>query len=434
MKKWKCPICDQVFEGNTAPDICPICGAPHDAFIEVLKPAQIIRNDTQRRFVIIGTGAAAVSCAKAIRERDNTCSITLIGKEEVYPYNRPALSDVVAGHTSFHETFMENPEYYLSNGFHMRIGETVEHIDTVNKNVTLTGGESLPYDALCLATGAYPFNPVKAEEGSIPVQTLRTWEDAMRLSNLPSGSRVAVVGGGILGVEAAVALSERGHKVSLVELAERILALQGDERASQALTEALEKHGISVVTGKTVTRVLGDGVVLTDESVLNADHLLVSIGVRSNTELASSIGLRLGRGIEVDEHMLTSHPDIYACGDCAQFNGRVAGLWNAAIAQGEIAGANMAGDEQSYQPPVSSLAFNEVGLSLFSAGSVNQPNASRLVWDDRQNNIYRLLVFDNGRLCGTLFMGNTQGAAEAIRLLEQGASVKEAVGLIPGDQ
>ena len=106
----------------------------------------------------------------------------------------------------------------------------------------------------------------------------------------------------------------------------------------------------------------------------------------------------------------------------------------AAIAQGEIAGANMAGDEQSYQPPVSSLAFNEVGLSLFSAGSVNQPNASRLVWDDRQNNIYRLLVFDNGRLCGTLFMGNTQGAAEAIRLLEQGASVKEAVGLIPGDQ
>ncbi|MBQ2701132.1 MAG: FAD-dependent oxidoreductase [Clostridia bacterium] len=433
MKKWKCTVCDQVFEGLTAPSVCPVCGASHDAFIEVEVAAQNIFTDSDRRFVIIGTGAAAVSCAKAIRQRDRTCSITLVGNEEVFPYNRPSLSDVVAGQVEFIDTFMEKADFYQTHHLTLRCGETVERIDAAGKKVFLAGGDVLPYDSLCLATGAYPFNPIKPAEGAIPVQTLRTYEDALTLASLPQGSHVVVVGGGILGVEAAIALRERGHNVTLVELAERILALQGDAKASKTLTEALERNGVTVMTGRTVSEVKQGGVVLTDGTELSASHVLVSIGVRSNMTLASAAGLTIGRGIQVDEHMRTSSASIFASGDCAEYNGRVAGLWNAAIAQGEIAGANMAGDELVYRPPVSSLAFNELGLRLFSAGMVNQPGGAKLVWEDPLNHNYRLLVFDNGRLCGTLFMGNTQGAATAIQLIDQGASPKEAQRLLLGD-
>lgn len=433
MKKWKCTVCDQVFEGAFPPDVCPVCGASHEAFIEAEEISVDFRRDTRQRFVIIGTGAAALNCAKAIRLRDRTASITMLGKEDVFPYNRPSLSDVVAGQVAFHETFLESASYYQQNNINLRCGETVTHIDPVLRTVYLTDGSALPYDKLCLATGAYPFNPVKAEPDAIPVQTLRTYEDAHKLCQLSANSRIVVVGGGILGIEAAIALNQKGFRVTLVELADRILALQGDAKASQALTGTLQRSGITVMTGRTVAVVQKNGVTLTDDSFHEADHVLVSIGVRSNIELAKELGLNIGRGIIVNESMRTSIDDIYACGDCAEFNGRVAGLWNAAVAQGEVAGANMAGDEILYHPPVSSLAFNELGLNLFSAGMVNQPNSACMVWEDIQNKNYRLLVFDKGRLCGTLFMGNTQGAAIAIQLLDQGASPSQARSLLLGD-
>lgn len=431
MKRWKCTVCGQIFEGETPPVPCPVCGAGEDAFVLVAQEeGSAYRQDTQRRFLIVGLGAAALSCAKAIRQRDHTCRITLVGEEEAYPYNRPALSDVVADGLSFAAIALEAAEYYQQAGMTLLYGRRITAIDPEAKQAVLDDGQTLAYDSLCLATGASPFNPVKAVPGGVTVQTLRTYADARQLMALPEGCPVLVVGGGILGIEAAVALNDRGHRVTLVELAERILSLQADERGSRAVQEGLEKAGITVYPGKTVAQVDAAGAVLTDGSHVDTAHILVSIGVRSNLSLAKALALQTGRGIQVNERMETSLPDIYACGDCAEFQGRVPGLWNVAMAQGEVAGAVMAGEERAYQPPIAALAFDECGVQLFSAGQVNLAEGSRLVMDDPLAKKYRLLLFQQGKLCGTLFLGETKGAAQAMTLLEKGASMKEAAALL----
>ncbi|MBQ8536475.1 MAG: FAD-dependent oxidoreductase [Clostridia bacterium] len=431
MKQWKCTVCNQVFEGDTPPSVCPICGAQEDAF-ELLSQEETggAPQGSQRRFVIIGTGAAGLACAQAIRQRDHTCQITLIGQEESFPYSRPSLSDLIAEGASLSSILLHQPDYYEKQGFDLRWGQSVTQIDAASRIVTLSSGENLSYDDLCLATGASPINPVKAAPNGIPVQTLRTYEDAQKLLDLPQSSRVLVVGGGILGIEAAIALNTRGHQVTLVELSPRILALQADEVASSAVQSGLEQAGIQIRTGRTVDMVTATGAQLTDGSFVEADHVLVSIGVRSNIALAKALGLSVGRGIQVDSAMRTSQAHIYACGDCAEYEGRVAGLWNVAMAQGEAAGAAMAGDNQFiYKTPVAALSYNECGVKLFSAGFVNQGDEKLLRQDaDKQN--YRLLLFDKGKLCGTLFLGEFKGAVQAMAMLEKGASMQEAAALL----
>ena len=428
--KWRCLVCGQVFEGEEPPVPCPVCGAGRDAFEPAAgEEAPPFRLDTQEKFVIIGAGAAGFECAKALRQRNHTASITLIGQEDPMPYNRPALSDVIADGYSLPNVLLESYDFFEANQISLITGETVAAVDLERKTVQTQSGETYAYDKLCVATGAAPFNPIKRPDNGVPVKTLRTFEDAQEIIRLAQGKNVLVVGGGILGLEAAAALRERGCKVTVVELADRILALQADAAGSQAVREGFEQLGISVHTGKTVKDVTESGAVLTDGTVLEADMILVSIGVRSNLGLIQAMGLQCGRGVIVNEWMETSQKDVYACGDCAEFSGRVPGLWPVAVSQGQAAGAAMAGDRESpYTPPIASLVFEYAGIHLFSAGNVKDETETRLTLHDRKN--YKLLYFQQGKLCGTLFLGDLKGVGRALALLEKGAGLSEAAGLL----
>lgn len=428
--KWKCLVCGQIFEGPKPPAPCPICGAGADAFVPVEARATAFRRDSVERFVIVGGGIAALEAAKAIRERNATGLITMICGEGVIPYNRPALSDVVGDGYSFEAIAVEDMRFYAQQNIQLVLDARAVKVDAAAREVLLSDGRRLPYDQLLLATGANAFNPVRAKEGAVPCHCLRTFADALDAIERCRGRRALVVGGGILGLEAAVALRELQAQVTVVELGERILAMQADGEASARLKVDLEALGLNIQTGKTVQELTADGALLTDGSFVAADFVLVSIGVRSEVALAKEMGLAVNRGIAVDEAMRTGVPNVYAAGDCAEYAGRVAGLWNVAAAQGKVAGAAMAGDEAAYAPPIAATAFETAGIRFFSAGTFAGEHLTRYAREDGFTGATRRLYFKGGRLCGTVFYGDVRQSGAALTLIERGAPFADAAALL----
>lgn len=426
-KRWKCTICGQIFEGEFPPVPCPVCGAGEDAFVLLEDESEVsFRRDTQENFVIIGGGAAALEAAKAIRARNRTGRIQMIAGEGVIPYNRPALTDVLADGYSFEAIALEPFDFYARQRIEF-IAAEAQSADATQ--VTLADGRTLPYDKLLLATGANPFNPIERSEASISCFALRGFVDCMAIEKACRNRRVIVVGGGILGLEAALALREIGAKVTVVELAGRILPLQADDAASMRIRVAMEQKGIEIITGQSVKRLTETGAFLTDERQIEADCALVSIGVRSEVPLAKALGLSVNRGITVDAHMRTDRANVFAAGDCAEFQGRVMGLWAAAVLQGRIAGAAMAGDVSAeYRQIVPATAFEAGSLSMFSAGQL--VGEAQLTYEDGRSGAYRRLYFSEGKLVGVMFVGDVKSSGRALGMIEAGAKPEEAKALL----
>ncbi len=431
--QWKCTVCGQVFEGSEPPVPCPVCNAGRDAFEAVsVEKEETFRKDTAEHFVLIGGGAASLEAGKAIRARNATAAITMICGEGVVPYNRPGLSDVVGDGLSFINLMLEEYPWYAAQSIRLITDAKAVKADAQEKTVTLSDGRILSYDKLLLATGANPFNPVKKDADAVPVYTLRTFIDADDIVEQAAGKRVIVLGGGILGLEAAVALRERNSKVTVIQLEDRLLPLQTDAEVSGRLERALDKQGIAVRTGVSIDRVTREGAVLTDGSQVEAEFVLVSIGVRAETALAREAGIQVNRGIVVDEQMKTSVPDIFAAGDCAEFEGKAPGQWNVATLQGQTAGAVMAGEESvKYTAPVPALAFETRGFKLFEVGTIHGDYLTEAIVRTAAG-AYRKLVLKEGRLTGVLMEGDVSGSGKAIRLIEKGARLDEAVSLIAG--
>lgn len=429
--RWKCTVCGQIFEGAVPPAPCPICNAGEEAFEPVGGvEEEAFRRDTGERFVLVGGGVACLEAAKAIRERNRTASIAIVCGEEALPYNRAGLTDVVGDGVSFVNLLLEEQTWYEAQKVDLLSGATVERLDRAAKRLYLSDGRELEYDRVLLATGAQPFNPVKSDADAVPVATLRTFEDAGKVVARASGKRVIVLGGGILGLEAAVALRERDAKVTVVQLEGRILPLQTDDEAAKRLTEAFHRQQIEVRTGVSLARVTSTGAILTDGTSLEADFVLVSVGVRADTRLAREAGVPVNRGIVVDDRMRTGAADVFAAGDCAEFEGKAPGQWSVAVSQGETAGAAMAGDEEKqYAPPVPAVAFETGGLKLFSAGTLQGEHLTEVVASTAEG-AYRKLVFKEGKLIGALMLGDVSGSGMTIRLIEKGARLREAIELI----
>ncbi len=423
-------MCGYGFEGNAPPAACPACGAGAEAFEPEAPPKAPAPQDAEERFVIVGGGVAALEAAKAIRRRRPSAPLTMLCGEAHPPYNRPGLPGVVAEGRKLEDLYLEPKSFYEQQNIDLRLGVTAEAIDPCRQTVALSGGGSLPYTKLLLATGATPFNPVKSGHGAIPVKVLRRYEDALDLAGYCEGKTLVLVGGGILGLEAAAALHKRGAKVTVVELAERILPLQTDKEASLMLSRALKKLGIGLITGASVTQATGEGVLLGDGTGLPAQLVLASLGVRSQVDLAVALGLELGRGIVVDAFMRSSRPGIWAAGDCAEYAGRVQALAGAARAMGGVAGASMCGDESApYTPFVPATVYNIPEFSLFSAGSVAGEPDESLFYGDRSGTRYRRLLFTGGRLCGALYVGGSPPAA-AMKALAAGAAPGDSLPLL----
>lgn len=420
----KCLVCGEIFDASLG--ICPVCGVGLEQCVPVDEEFIVFKRDTHNRYVILGGGIAAVSAAEAIRSRDDTGSILMLSAESCLPINRPMLTkDLRTVTTSPESLFIHDKQWYDEQRICLRLGCTVSKIDPHSKKIMTADGNILCYDKLIYAMGAECFVPPFPGHDKQGIITVRHLSDALKLGTcLHSARNAVVIGGGVLGLEAASELMRAGVKITILEATPQIIGRQIDAASAAALKKTIESMGAACYEGVSIAAIEGDaevsGVRLSDGRFFSADFVVVSCGNRANVKIAKAAGIAVERAIVVDQHMQTSVPDIYACGDCAQFNGVNLQLWQEASGQGRIAGANAVGDRLCYTNQLLGLSLEGFGTTMFAIGDPG-----------KQKDIpYRAVsIRDNviGRLETYWFSGSSLEGAVLIRASEKVGDVSRAV-------
>ena len=369
------------------------------------------QSETINRYIIIGGGIAGVSAAEAVHALQPEADISLISEEHYLPYFRMSLTRYLAGEVEREKLTLHEQQWYLHNHITILLNTHVEAIDAEAKQISLADGQKLPYDKLILASGAHPIMPPFPGRELKGVQTLRTLDDAdLILEVAREQGQVVCIGGGLLGLEVAGALERQGAQVTVLEGLDWLLPRQLDAQASAILKQKIESLGIKVIVPAMTKALHGEGrvesVELADGQVLPADLVLVSTGVSANLELAKSAGLAVNRGVLVNEHMLTSNPDILAAGDLTEFQGRSYGLWVPAKNQGTIAGQNAVGKETSFLGDPPSTRLKVLGVDVFSIGQFSPSlDGDRLVVESKDGG-YKSFLFRDGKMIGSILLGD----------------------------
>ena len=387
------------------------------------------------KVVILGNGVAGVTTARFAAEHDPELQVTLYS-EEPYPYYpRPRLIDLLAGTITSEHLALYGPEWYQQRGIHVRLGCRATGIDPQKRLVRFVDGTSADYDELVLATGASSWVPPIAGVEHSCVHTLRTRDDAAAIQSCAAGTRQAVVlGGGLLGLDTAVALSNESLQVTVVEALPRLLPRQLDVEGADLLSELVAAKGIRVIVGDQCAAItdgpLGARVTLHSGIALDAGLVIVSTGVRANLQLAQQAGLACQRGVVVDAQMRTSAPHIFAVGDVAEFQDRVWAIIPTAIAQARVAAAQLVGDTATrYVEVAPSTTLQVTGIDLTSIGLVNPEGqeAQELRTMDRQSGIYKKLVLQNDRIVGAIVLGERSDIRVINQLMAAGTDVSAHV-------
>ncbi|MDP2967738.1 MAG: FAD-dependent oxidoreductase, partial [Deltaproteobacteria bacterium] len=329
-----------------------------------------------KRYLIVGNGVAGARAAVRIRERDTEGEIHVF-TEEAYPfYYRVRFPEMVAGEVAIKEITIHTKEFYQGENISLHLEELVVEVRPDKKEVLSKQGKTYSYDCLLIATGGNAFvPPIKGTEKK-GVFTLRTMKDAIGMRAFSGKIKQAIlIGGGLVGLETGGALLRRGIKVAVIEHNPRILPRQMDPEGAQILQAKMETMGFSFFLNGQSEEILGgesvEGVCLKDGRVVEGQMAIISAGVRPNIQLAKEMGLEMKNGILVNDRLETRIKDIFAAGDVAEHRGRVYGIWPAAQKQGEIAGVNMAGGDESYGGTVVSNTLKVVGIDLTSTGEID---------------------------------------------------------------
>lgn len=429
----KCLVCGAIFDSSI--EVCPVCGVGKENFVPADEPSNF-KNDTDRKYLILGGGAAALEAAKAIRERDRTGGITMISEEAHLPYNRPMLTKAMLSDMTGDQLAVEPESFYEENSISLLLEARVKAIDPAAKSVTVEKGGApmtIVYDKLIYALGAHAFvPPVKGADGE-HVVSIRNIEDAQKVQRmLPSLKNAVVIGGGVLGLEAAWALKRGKVDVAVVESAPRIMARQLSETASEVLSGIIRGAGVQLFTNAGTAEITENSVLLADGTELPADLVVFSTGVRGNLDIAQAAGIEINRSIVVNERMETNLPDIYAAGDCAEFGGVNYALWSQSVEQGKTAGGNAAGDDLTYETVDGALSFNGMGTSLFSMGDNGSDPAKKyrtVELRDERRAQYEKYTFVNNRLCGVVLIGDTSKLADLTQKIKDGAKFSDVLNL-----
>ena len=427
----KCLVCGEIFDASL--EVCPVCGVGKENFVPYEEEENGFYHDTNDFYVILGNGAAGLSAAKAIREQDRTGSVLMISNEPYSTYNRPMLTKSLMSELTPQQIEVEKESWYEENRIYQVLGKEIHTIDTQNKEVVLEDGMKCRYSKLIYALGSECFIPPIPGSDKPEVIAIRRLKDTQKIAALlPQVSNVVVIGGGVLGLEAAWELKKARCQVTVLELAPQIMGRQLDENASQMLTAIAEGHGISIHTGVQIEAIEGEekvsGVRLKAGRVMEADLVIVSAGVRANSLLAKAAGIQINRGVVVNEKMETSLEDIYACGDCAEYDGMNYAIWPQALEEGKVAGANAAGDSLTYETVPAALTFHGMNTALYAIGD-NGKNPDLLYrtveFKDMGRKQYEKYYFKNNKLCGVILIGDVSKMAEVTKAIEEQASFQE---------
>jgi nitrite reductase (NADH) large subunit len=364
--------------------------------------------------VVIGNGMAGCRAVEEILARDGDAfRITIFGAEPRVNYNRIMLSPLLAGEKSFEEIVINDHAWYADNGIDLVTGDPVVAIDRKIQTVTARSGRTESYDKLLLATGSDPFIIPVLGHDLQGVVTFRDMDDVGTMLRAASGGGDAVViGGGLLGLEAAHGLSLRGMNVTVIHLMPTLMERQLDEAAGWLLKEALEGRGQTILTGADTAEIYGhgkvEGVRLKDGRDVPASIVVMAVGIRPNVKLARDAGLAVGRGIHVDDHLVTSDANILAVGECVEHNGAVYGLvaplWEMcrSLADGLVAQPN------GYTGSVTSTKLKVSGIDVFSAGDfTGGEGCEDIVMRDATRGVYKRVIVKEDRLIGAVLYGDT---------------------------
>ncbi|HMA52989.1 MAG TPA: FAD-dependent oxidoreductase [Acidobacteriota bacterium] len=374
--------------------------------------------------VIVGNGLAGTMAAKTVRELDADAEIEVFGEERTPYYPRPHLVEYLAGRLPYEKLFAFPEGWAERQRIGVRLGEKITRVRPGGRKIETAAGLERFYDVLLLATGARAALPPVEGIATKGVFVLRTLDDANDLiEHLRTHQRVAVLGGGLLGLEIARAVRSREAEVTVVEFFDRLLPRQLDPAAAFILKTHFEKIGIAVRLGTVTKEILGVGGVqgLRFESgdSLDADTVIIAAGIAPEIGLAREAGLEVGRGIVVDDRMRTSAPAIFAAGDAAEHRGRIHGIIPAAFEQSRAAAFAMAGQDRPYGGTVPFNTLKVAGIYLTSVGEIEAQGegTEALVRSHPEAGLYKKIVLREGRLVGGIWMGTKKGASELSRLV-----------------
>ncbi len=369
-----------------------------------------------KKLVVVGNGMAGVACLEQILRHSPKFQVTVFGDETHTNYNRILLSSVLAGEKSIDDIVLNGLDWYQENGIDLKLGVRIVDVDPKAKTVTGDDGRITAFDKLLLATGSVPIIPSIEDVRKDGVFVFRNLDDTRALlERSRPGLKAVVIGGGLLGLEAARGLQVQGCEVTVVHLMETLMERQLDATGGNYLTSKMNQLGVTVLLGLSTTAILGngkvEGVQFKGGGSIRADLVVIAAGIRPNVELAQKAGLEVKRGIVVNDYMETSHPDIFAVGECVQHNGICYGLVAPLLEQGKVLAATITGNKgPTYQGTVPASKLKIMGVDVFSAGEIGDKlDGSEVIrYEDPALGIYKKLTLKNGKLAGVILVGETR--------------------------
>ncbi|MDA9207518.1 nitrite reductase large subunit NirB [Octadecabacter sp.] len=386
---------------------------------------------TKQKIVVIGAGMASGRVLENLTDAaPEQFDITLFNAEPRGNYNRIMLSPVLAGDQTYEDIVTHDDAWYAERGITCRFGEKVTNIDTAAKIVTGPNGD-VAYDKLIFGTGSEPFIIPLPGHDLDGVIAYRDLEDTERMMSMGEGNKVVVIGGGLLGLEAAAGMAARGVQVTVIHIMGHLMERQLDEAAGYLLRKSLEEKGIDIKLQANSKEILGtDGKVkallLDDGTELPCDLLVMAVGIRPSIALGKEAGLAVGRGIHVDDQMLTSVEDVYAVGECVEHDGAVFGLVAPLYDQAKVLAETLLGEEAAFVQKTLSTKLKVTGCDLFSAGDFAEGEGREdIVFRDPSRGVYKRLVIEGNKLVGAVMYGDVADGNWFFQLIKDETDIDE---------
>ncbi len=387
-------------------------------------------------YLIVGSGVAGATAAEHIRKHDDQGLITMVTDEDLPFYRRIQLNELISGEKSEDDLVVKDKGWYQEQGIRLELKTRIAGGDAEKRTLASEGGKTYEFDKLLLATGSHSFVPPIRGADKPGVFTLRSVADARAIKAYAEKvDEVVLIGGGLLGLEAGHALRKLGKGVTVVEFFPRLLPRQLDEEGAKRLQALLEDMGFVFRLGAKTEEITGGdsaaGVRLEGGGHLDAGMVLISAGVRPNLELARALGLETDKGVKVNERLQSSRPEVFAAGDLVEWKGMPYGIWPAAMEQGRIAGANMAGGEATYEGTTMANTLKVVGIDLASAGEIDAEGGheSRTLQTDK---VYKKVVFKDNRIIGCIMLGDIKGFNRITRAMKEDEDISGMMDRILG--
>jgi nitrite reductase (NADH) large subunit len=377
--------------------------------------------------VVIGGGIAGLAVCEAVRERDALTPVTLLCAEPRLPYDRVRLSEILVSGASAQTLQLRPAEWFEDHHVDVHLGAWAAHVDTQTKMVVLADGEEIPYRSLVLATGSNALLPPIPGIDQPHVHAFRGPEDCDNIrAAAETATRAAVIGGGLLGLEAARGIAAQGCDVTVVHLVDRLMERQLDAGSSGLLQDAL---AMDVALNRATKEIAPDRLRFADGDELEADLVVVSIGISPETTLARAAGAEVNRGIVVDDTLRTSLPDVFAVGECAEHRGLVHGLVAPILEQARAAAGALCGDEQApYVGTIPQTKLKVAGVDLFTVGDAE--GDGQAVAMDAAGGVYRKLVVRDGAACGAILLGDLRGAEQLATMVRRADAVDDPLAAL----